>query len=274
MDEETIIYLGFSAISVFLLLISASNFGALGVVIGLLAVVTLVIILVLNYADFMLFPAIMSILRINITLSKLDTVPMEQNRIIRYTNGLYYATGYLTANIFKYVFREEAIMGQDDQIMADAPNKWERIIMNVDFPFKFNIISNPKDIQKYREDLEGRRGFLEYQLSKESQRENPNAMTMQEIQRKMNIIQARIDRISSGELPLNSIMYVETTAVGVSEKAAADILSNQLSRLETMFNSMDLGVTRVTGREVHTLYKLNYVLYENALMQKLFDTQA
>ena len=90
----------------------------------------------------------------------------------------------------------------------------------------------------------------------------------------MNIMQVRIDRISSGELPLNSIMYVETTAVGVSDKAAADALSNQLSRLQTMFNAMDLGVTRVTGREVHTLYKLNYVLFEDSLMQKLFDKQA
>ncbi len=274
MDEQTIIYLGISGISIFMLILGASNYGALGAPVMLLSFASLGVILVLNYADFLLFPAITKMLGISVLLSKSDTAPKEQNRVVRYSNGLYYATGYLTANIFKYTFQEEAIVGQDDQVMADAPGKWERIVMNVDFPFKFNVISNPKDIQKYREDLEGRRGFLEFQISKESQRDSPNAMTLQELQRKMNIMQVRIDRISSGELPLNSIMYVETTAVGVSDKAAADALSNQLSRLQTMFNAMDLGVTRVTGREVHTLYKLNYVLFEDSLMQKLFDKQA
>ncbi|MCL4553090.1 MAG: hypothetical protein M1321_00480 [Candidatus Marsarchaeota archaeon] len=274
MDEQTIMYLGFSAISIFMLFIGGSNFGPFAILVDVIALATVAMILTLNYADFMLFPAVMSMLGIKVMLSKNDTVPKEQNRVVRYTNGLYYATGYLTANIYKYVFHEEAIVQSDDQIMIEAPGKWERIVMNIDFPFKFNVISNPKDIQKYREDLEGRRGFYEFQISKESQRENPSAMTLQELQRKMNVLQARIDRISSGELPLNSIMYIETTAVGVSDKAAADALTMQLSRLETMFSSMDMAVTRVAGREVHTLYKFNYMLYENQLMQKLFDLQS
>ena len=274
MDEQTVIYLGFSSISVFLILIGLSNYGAFGAILAPLAVLAVVVILLLNYADFLIFPGVMQLLGISVTLAKDNVVPREQNRIVKYTNGLYYATGYLTANIYKYVFREEAILGQDDQMMVNAPEKWERVVMNADFPFKFNIISSPKDVQKYREDLEGTRGYLEFQISKESQRDNPSAMTIQELQRKVNIVQARIDRISSGELPLNSIMYIETTAVGVSEKAAADALTNQLARLQTLFNALDLGITRVTGREIHTLYKLNFVLFETDSMQKLFDQQS
>ncbi len=273
MDEQTVMYLSVSLISVFMLLIGTSNFGVLGPIIAVLSIATLLVIMLLNYADFLIFPVVMQILGISVTLSKDNVVPKEQNRVVKYINGLYYATGYLTANIYKYVFREEGIAGSDEQIMAGAPEKWERIITNIDFPFKFSIISNPKDIQKYREDLEGDRGFIEFQISKESQAASPNAMTLQELQRKMNIEQARIDRISSGELPLNSIMYIETTAVGVSDKAAADALAGQIAKLETLFSSLDLGISRVTGREVHTLYRLNYVVYENEDMQKLFDTQ-
>ena len=266
-------YLAFSAISILIILLGLANYGPLGSVVALLAVIALVFILLLNYADFLIFPAVTRILGVTITLSKGNTAPKEQNRVVKYANGLYYATGYLTANIYNYVFRQESILQQDDQMMASAPDKWERIVMNVDFPFKFSMISNPQDIQKYREDLEGDRGYYEFQLSKLAGSSAPSQMQMDSLQRQINIVQARIDRISGGELPINALMYIETTAVGVSDKAAADALTNQLNKLQTVFNAFDLNIIRIVGREVHTLHKLNYFLFDPTDMQKLFNMQ-
>ncbi|MEM0200862.1 MAG: hypothetical protein QXD23_00455 [Candidatus Micrarchaeaceae archaeon] len=274
MDEQTIIYLGVSSIIPFVLLVSASSLGAVGIIVDFLAVITVVIILLLNYADFLIFPAVTKLLKIKIQLSKEHYCPKEQNAIIKYTGGIYYATGYLTANLYNYVFNAESsnTLSEDDQITL-APEKWERIVMNVDFPFKFNVITDAKDVQKYREDLEGERGFLEFQLSRESNSSNPNQMTLTELERKINIIQAKIDKMSSGELPLNTIMYIETTAVGISEKDATDSLTNQLNRLETVFHTFDINILRVVGREIHTLFKLNYILYDPKLTEKLFNHQ-
>ncbi len=273
MDQETVIYLAFSCLSILFLLMGSSNFGALGPVVSLLAIATLVFILMLNYVDFLIFPVFTQILGITVTLSGTQSAPKEQNRVVKSTKGLYYATGYLTANLYNYAFRTESIVGGEDQMLSEAPDKWERIVMNVDFPFKFSVVSNPQDIQKYREDLEGDRSFLDFQINKESSATTPNQMTIAELERKKNVLQARIDRISGGELPINTMMYIETTAVGVSDKAAADALTNQLNRLETVFNSFDMNITRIAGREVHTLFKLNYVLFEPADMLKLFQTQ-
>ena len=274
MDEQTVMYLGVSAITPFVLLVSASSLGPLGIIIDVFALIAVAFILMLNYADFLIFPAVTKLLGIKIQLSKEHYCLKEQNAILKYTGGIYYATGYLTANIYNYVFNAESSNpNSDDDQISLAPEKWERILMNVDFPFKFNVITDAKDVQKYREDLEGERGFLEFQLSRESNSSNPNQMTLTELERKINVTQAKIDKMSSGELPLNTIMYIETTAVGISEKDAVDSLTNQLNRLETVFHTFDVNILRVVGREIHTLYKLNYLLYEPQLIEKLFNHQ-
>ncbi|MGC8479252.1 MAG: hypothetical protein ACP5M9_01100 [Candidatus Micrarchaeia archaeon] len=273
MDEETVMYLGLSCITPFVLLITASSLGAIGIIIDIFAVLAVAVILLINYADFLIFPLVTKIFGIKIQLSKEYYCPKEQNCVIKQVGGIYYATGYLTANLYNYVFKSEGSNMSDDDQIVSGPQKWERIVMNVDFPFKFNVISNSKDVQKYREDLEGERGFLEFQISRESNSVNPNQMTLTELERKMNIIQTKIDKMSSGELPLNTIMYIETTAVGITEKDATDSLTNQLNMLETVFHTFDVSIVRVVGREIHTLHKLNYVLYDAAAMSKLFQNQ-
>ena len=68
-------------------------------------------------------------------------------------------------------------------------------------------------------------------------------------------------------------MYIESTAVGVSQKEAMDVLNNQLAHLQTVFNSFDLSIIRVVGREVHHLYGMNYRITNLEEMTKLFQVQ-
>lgn len=273
MDLDTIIYIGASIVLVLVVLIGVSNYGILAIPVVIFAIATLLLIILMNFADFLIFPIVTKSLNMEVILSKEHRVPKAQNCIIKYVNGLYYATGYLTANIYKYVFSAESINPEEQAVIPDAPDKWERIIMNTKFPFKFNLIATAEDVQKYREDLEGQRGFLEFQLSREQNATNPNPLTIKEFDRKINIIQARIDRISEGELPTYSIMYIESTSVGVSEKEASDLLTEQLNHLSTVFNSFDLSINRVVGRELHALFGLNYRLLSVDEMSKQFQIQ-
>lgn len=273
MDIETVLYIGASAVVVVLILSGASNYGVLTLPIIILGVIILMAIFMLNFADFLVFPLITKYLNIEIMLSKDHRVPKRQDCVIKYVNGLYYATGYLTGNIYKYVFTAETATPEEQEGLSEGPDKWERIVMNTDFPFKFNLISEAEDVQKYREELEGQRGYMEFQLSKEEGASNPNALTIREMQRKINVLQARIDRISEGELPTYSAMYIETTAVGVSEKEASDLLTEQLSHLSTVFNAFDLSILRIVGREMHMLYEINYRLMGADELGKHFQVQ-
>ncbi|MDE1767986.1 MAG: hypothetical protein KGH62_01330, partial [Candidatus Micrarchaeota archaeon] len=74
------------------------------------------------------------------------------------------------------------------------------------------------------------------------------------------VMQAKIDRVGSGEKPLNTIMYIESTAVGVSKKEASDNLTKQLNQLQTIFNVFDLSMVRVYGRELYQLHRMNYII--------------
>ncbi len=274
MDEQTIIYLSLSGIVILLVFFLIGSFGPFKILVVILAILALLMILLINYADFIIFPLFTTILNIKVTPAKDYYIPKKQNCVIKNVSGLYYATGYLTANVYSYAFSAEKVEETEDAQLASAPEKWERIIMNISFPFKFNAITFAHDVQEYREELEGKRGFLEFQLSKEMNASTPSQMAIDDLQRRINVIQTRIERISSGERPVGSLIYIETTAVGVSEKAAIDALENQLNQLQTAFNALDLQIMRVVGRELHILFSFNYALpLLPSDLPKLFNEQ-
>ena len=84
-----------------------------------------------------------------------------------------------------------------------------------------------------------------------------------------------MDRISQGEKPIATVMYLETTAIGVSEKAAVDALTQQISELQISMSSMDVDLSRITGREVYTLFNFNFGLpASKEELQANFDMQS
>ncbi len=272
MDEEGLMYVGMTSMVLLVLIITAGSYGPLALVVVVLAAVAVMVNIAINYADFIVFPMFTNLLGLVTIPSGRSKIPKTQDVIIKSVNGIYYATGYLTGNIYGYVFTSEQT--QDDQtVLAGATDRWERIVMNADFPFKINVVAVPESIQKYRDELDGQRGFLEFQLSREVNGSNPNQMVVEELQRKLGILQAKMERISAGERPLNTIMYIESTAVGISEKEAIDNLSGQLSQLQTLFNSFDLSISRIVGRELYYLNTLNYRVFGEAELGKIFQLQ-
>ncbi len=273
MDENTLIFMAFSIFAIMLALMNFGAYGGIGIIVVFVAIIGIVLIFIINYADFLIFPLFTKLLNIKVLLAKGYYVPKGGEAVIKVVNGIYYATGYLTANIFNYVFTAEHLNAEEEAKLAESPNVWERILMNISFPFKFNIISSAEEVQKFRDELEGKRGVLEYHLSKEMESQTPSQMVVDELQSKINTLQTRIDRLSAGERPINEVMYIETTSFGVSEKEALDKLSNQLEHLQTVFGSFDISINRVIGRELHMLFGMNYTLQPESEMSEMFATQ-
>ena len=259
MDETTLIYISVSAMAILLVLVDATTYGIFAILIAVFAIIGIFIILLINYADFIIFPLITRILRMRIIPAKNYYIPKEQDCVIKSANGVYYATGYLTANLYNYVFTSEE-SEENETLLISAPTRWERALMSIKFPFKYNLIVAAQDVQSYRDELEGKLSLLNFKLSRELSSGNPSQMTIDDLQRQIRIVQARIDRLSSGEKPIQSLMYIESTAVGVSEKAARDALSNQLRQIQTVMSGFDLSITRITGRELYYLFKFNYFI--------------
>lgn len=262
MDASDIVYLAICIIAIFIVFATASVFGKVwSTIAGLLAFLTLILILALNWIDFVIFPMFTKIFGISFQVAKDYIIQKGQDAIIKNVNGLYYATGFITANLFSYTFKEEEVESDIEGKMLTAPENWERAVMSLGFPFKFHVIAVGKDVQKIRDELEGKRSYQEFQLSQALQNEKASSETaITEIKRKISIYQARLDRISAGEKPISSVMYFETTAVGVSEKAAEDALALQIKQLQIAMSSLNLRLIRIVGRELYTLFRFNFGL--------------
>ncbi len=264
MDAEAIQYLAFTMIIVFLVLILSSVFGGgiFSIIAVIIALLSAGIILILNFADYLLFPAITKLLNITFSPARNYKIINTQDAVIKNINGLYYATGFVSMNLFPYSFKEENTASlEEDQIkLMQAPESWEKAIMNLDFPFKFHVFSCGLSVQKIRDELEGKRSFQEFELSKAQKADKADSMAISGIQSKINIIKAKIDRISQGERPIATLMYIETTAVGISEKAATDNLSAQTKQLQLSFSYLDLSIQRIIGRELYVLFEFNFSL--------------
>ncbi|MEM0074480.1 MAG: hypothetical protein QW091_01995 [Candidatus Micrarchaeaceae archaeon] len=273
MDFNTILYLATCSIIAILVGAATTTYGSSAIPIVVLSIIAILLFFIINYADFLLFPVFTNIFNIKQIPAKDYYIPKSNNAVIKYVNGIYYATGYLTANIYNYVFTVEQIQEGEETLLAEGPNNWERIVQNITFPFKYNIVCYAEDLQKYRDELEARRGALEFQLSREMSSTTPSQLTIEDLQRRINIIQTRIDRLSSGERPINAAMYLESTAVGVSEKEALDALAAQLDHLQTVFGGFDLSITRITGRELYLLFQFNYAVPQQQALELVFTVQ-
>lgn len=260
MDEEEIFYLALSLITILILFATLPAFGkGWSLLAALLGVLAAGFIVMMNWADFVILPFVTKTVGVTFQPAKDYQIPKSQDTVLKNVSGLYYATGFLTANLFAYTFKEEQMEENPDEKLAMAAENWEKAVMSLNFPFKFHAISVGNDVQTIRDELEGRRSYQEFQLNRALQnQQSANETVLTDIRRKISVIQAKIDRISGGEKPISSLMYVETTAVGISEKAAADNLSAQLKQLQVALSSLDLQLTRVVGRELYTLFRFNF----------------
>lgn len=265
----------FSLMPPLIVLASSNAFGSIysGIAI-MLALIAAVAIAALNWVDYMVVPAVFRTLGVDFKLAKDYSINRSQDAIIKNVNGLYYAVGFLTANIFAYVFKAEMTDEDIEQKIADAPDTWERSLMGINFPFKFHVVSANRDVQKARDYLEGKRSYVEFQMNRMIQNQKSSDSELGEMRRKLNILQAQMDRISEGEKPISTVMYVETVAVGVTEKAAMDALAGQLERLQVALSSLDVQLSRVVGREINSLFEFNFMLPDTyAAMSSQFDNQ-
>ena len=69
------------------------------------------VILMLNFADFILVSLVCGLLDITFQPALGYNIVKQQNAVVKNVNGLFYATGYVTANLFAYQFKQECARG-------------------------------------------------------------------------------------------------------------------------------------------------------------------
>ncbi|ASI14035.1 membrane protein [Candidatus Mancarchaeum acidiphilum] len=275
MDETTMIYL---ALTLVVLLLAFGTIGSIAKGIYydiaiLLIIITAGLIVIISQVDYVMFTMLTSLLGTTIKPANNYMINKKQDSIVKNVNNLYYATGYVTANLFPYVFKNENPPEDEEDRMSQAPELWENIVRSLGFPFKFHVFSIGLNVQASRDELEGKRSYQEFQLSRALQG-NANETVITSLQRQIRILQSKIDMISSGEKPIATIMYIETTAVGITDQEALDKLSSQVTAIQVAFSSFDVELRRIVGRELYEIFKFNFALPLTVKdASRLFDQQ-
>ena len=72
-----------------------------------IVVFTAGLVVVLNFADYLLVSIGFSTLGVTFQPAAGYTINRQQNAVIKEVGGIYYATGYITGNLFAYEFKQE-----------------------------------------------------------------------------------------------------------------------------------------------------------------------
>ncbi|BCS91021.1 MAG: hypothetical protein ARM1_0478 [Candidatus Micrarchaeota archaeon] len=261
-DQETVIFTLFAAVPIIVIMALSGAYGKyVNILVIIIALIGLALLLALAFADFLIVPYFMNLFGLKVQPAKDFTTNRQQNAIIKQSNGIYYTIGYLTANLYSYTFKQELSEEDTYQKIINSPLIWENIISSVKVPFRYNIVSFAENVQKVREALEAQRGLKESQLTKLMQASKTEfSSAVADLQRAINIIQRKIDRISAGEKPVRTIMYIEVFGAGVNEKAALDDLEYNIDQVRSAFASFDIEINRVAGRELFVLFEFGFFL--------------
>jgi hypothetical protein len=128
---------------------------------------------------------------------------------------------------------------------------WERAVASVCFPFKFCVLSFLEDILKFREDVETRRAAAQLRLGREREKPRPDAITLAKWEREVAKQNELLARLSAGEKPLGTLMYITTLAIGVSPGAATAIVKGQANELKATFsNALNVEILELKGEDM------------------------
>jgi hypothetical protein len=214
------------------------------VVVGF-CVLSLILSAVVYQVGFIVLPFITRILKVREIRSGGFEIPPSQDVVLKNVGGFYYAAQFMYAKLY-----ESATAGVEEE-QSSYMDLWERAVASVDFPFKFCVLSYLDNILKFREDVETKRASAQLKLGREREKPRPDALTIDRWEREVAKQNELLARLSSGEKPLGTLMYVMTIAIGVSPEAAIAAVKGQSSELKATFsNALNLEIIELKGEDM------------------------
>jgi len=220
-------------------------------IIAVLASIFFAVLDVLIYkVGFMILPLITKILKVTEIRAGGFEIPPSQDVILKNVGGLYYATMFLYGR-----FYESAAVGVQEE-QASYMDLWERAVASIKFPFKFCIMTYIEDILKYREDIETKRAAAQLRLGREREKPRPDPIMIDKWEREVARQNEMLARLSAGEKPMGTIMYITTTAIGASPEAAIAAVKAQANELKANFsNTLNIEITTLTGEDMKKCFE-------------------
>ncbi|MFA6328318.1 MAG: hypothetical protein WCY41_02650 [Candidatus Micrarchaeia archaeon] len=172
-------------------------------------------------------------------------IPPSQDVVVGKEGGSFLATIFLSARLYESASEGNA---------AGAGKMFEKAISSSGFPFKvcclvcpLSLRSELDEMREKRSLAESRRGKLATGKGNESERAR--------LEREIAMWGRQIERLSSGERPLEVVFYLSTTAAGRTKEEAVSRARAQSEELSVVVGSaLSCEITPMKGEEMKRLF--------------------
>ncbi|MBN1169849.1 hypothetical protein JXA56_02400 [Candidatus Micrarchaeota archaeon] len=227
-------------------------------IIALIAILTFVIAAAVWRFGFLLKPMISKHLHILEGFGKYELTP-SQDVIIKKEGNRYYATAYLLVQ-----FTQSAAEKTADQIYV-MKQSYERALSSLNYVYKISNMICPIDLTPFVDKIKERRSKAESRMS-EIISIPPSSNTGAEIallKREIESCEKQLDKIQSGERPMQVINFAMTTASSHSKDDAISKVKQQAAEMKTVISStLDTEVLMLGGDEMKRCFEWEYMLPE------------
>ena len=186
-----------------------------------------------------------------ITVSDLGgyEIPPSQDVIVKNMGDAYYASAYLSIEVFKSPTEEprEEILKYNEF--------FERAISSLRHVTKIGYLIQIEDISRKKRELEEKRSEAQQALSKERQKpidkEGKQRLVLERFEREFEIWDKQLAKISKGRKPMGVLAYAMATAAGVSKESAISNVRSYAEEIKiAIANSLNVDVKVLSGDDL------------------------
>jgi hypothetical protein len=172
-------------------------------------------------------------------------IPPTQDVVVGKEAGSFLATAFLYAHLYESASEGGA---------AQAGKMFEKAVSSAGFPFKVCCLVCPlplraelDEMREKRSMAESRRGKLRHGRGNESERAR--------LEREIAMWGRQMEKLASGEKPLEVVFYLSTTAQGRTKEEAVSRARSQSEELSVVVGSaLSCEITPVKGEEMKRLF--------------------
>ncbi|MBI5223374.1 hypothetical protein HY990_03055 [Candidatus Micrarchaeota archaeon] len=155
-------------------------------------------------------------------------IPPTRDYIVKKTQSGYYVTKYLEVRFYESSMDKE---NEEKKILFDS---FEKAISSLKYIVRISLMISTLELSSHIEEIKTKRGSVEAKKSKEGKISDDEKMRMD---RELAYWNRLLDRISSGDRPVEVIAFAATTANGLTREEALSRASRQAKELKTILSS-------------------------------------
>ena len=172
-------------------------------------------------------------------------IPPSQDVVVGKEGGNFLATVFLSAHLYESASEGGA---------AQAGRMFEKAISSAGFPFKVCCLVCPLPLRAELDEMREKRSLAESRREK-LQHGKGGESERARLEREIAMWGRQIDRLTTGERPLEVVFYLSTTAQGRTKEEAMSRARSQSEELSIVVGSaLSCEITRALGEEMKRLF--------------------